>query len=165
MVRLDEQPRWHLGEDQALRLGQALRAARRALGITVTAAAQAAQVSRVTWHRLEKGEPTVALGALMAAGRVLDMTLTWGPFGAVGILAPPPPADGHLPLRIPLADYPQLRQLAWQVGDHQQVLTPREALGLYERNWHHVQPAALEPRERALLDALRQVFGAEFLHV
>lgn len=155
---------WPLGEAQALRLGLALRNARQALGITVTAAAQAAQVSRVTWHRLEKGEPTVALGALLAAAGVLDMTLSLVPLGAEGMPARPFPEE-HLPLQIPLADYPQLRQLAWQVGDRQQVLTPREALGLYERNWRHVQHAALQPREQALLDALRRVFGAEFLDV
>ena len=164
MGRSDDTPRWPLGDAQALRLGQALRAARKALGITVTAAAQAAQVSRVTWHRLEKGEPTVALGALAAAARVLDMGLTLVPSGAAG-MPTPASAEDHLPLQIRLADYPQLRQLAWQVGDRQQVLTPREALGLYERNWRHVQHAALEPREQALLDALRRVFGAEFLDV
>jgi len=153
-----------LGEAQALRLGQALRATRLALGITVTAAAQAAQISRVTWHRLEKGEPTVALGALLAAAQVLDMALVLVPSGAAGAPTPRSP-DDHLPLQIALADYPQLRQLAWQVGDRQQVLTPREALGLYERNWRHMQHDALEPRERALLDALRRVLGAEFMNV
>lgn len=165
MDRSGKRPRWYLGEAEALRLGQALRAARQALGITVTAAAQAAQVSRVTWHRLEKGEPTVALGALMAAAQVLDMALTLVPSGAEDIRMQSRLLDDHLPLQIELADYPQLRQLAWQVGDRQQVLTPREALGLYERNWRHMQHAALELREQALLDALRGVFGAEFLNV
>ena len=164
MDRSEAKPRWPLGEAQAQRLGRALRTARQALGITVTAAAQAAQISRVTWHRLEKGEPTVALGALVAAAGVLDMTLALLPLGAVDMPAPLSP-EGHLPLQILLADYPQLRQLAWQVGDGQQVLTPREALGLYERNWRHVQHAALEPREQALLDALRRVFGTELLDV
>lgn len=163
MERSASTPRWPLGNVEALRLGQALRAARQALGITVTAAAQAAQVSRVTWHRLEKGEPTVALGALVAAAGVLDMTLALVPLGAGDV--PPTSHEGHLPLQILLADYPQLRQLAWQVGDRQPVLTPREALGLYERNWRHMQHSALEPREQALLDALRRVFGAEFLNV
>ena len=155
--------RWPLGELEALRIGQDLRAARQALGISVTAAAQAAHVSRVTWHRLEKGEPTVALGAMLAAAGVLDMTLALTPLGGADM--PPALPEDHLPLRIVLADYPQLRQLAWQVGDRPPVLTPREALGLYERNWRHVQKSALEPREMALLDALRQVFGAEFLGV
>lgn len=164
MGQVDEKPRWPLAKVEVLRLGHALRTARQALGITVTAAAQAARISRVTWHRLEKGEQTVALGALSAAAGVLDLALVLVPLDAAGTPTPPSPED-HLPLQIRLADYPQLRRLAWQVGDRQQVLTPREALGLYERNWRHVQQAALEPREQALLDALRQVFGAEFLDV
>lgn len=165
MGRSGDNKRWRLGSAQALRLGQALRAARQGLGITMTAAAEAAQVSRVTWHRLEQGEATVALGAWAAAARVLDMELALLPAGTADAGAQQRPADEALPLRIPLADYPQLRQLAWQVGGHAQVLTPREALGLYERNWRHVQPARLAPQERALLAALRQVFGAEFAGV
>lgn len=155
-------PRWGLGRAQALRLGQALRATRQDLGITMAAAAQAAQMSRVTWHRIEKGEASVALGAWLAAAQVLDVELVLVPAGTSDANAQRQPIDGVLPLRIPLADYPQLRQLAWQVGDPAQVLTPREALGLYERNWRHVQHARLTTRERALLAALRQVFGAEF---
>lgn len=157
--------RWHLGEAQALRLGQVLRATRRALGITMTAAAQAAQMSRVTWHRLEKGETSVALGSLLAAARVLEMELALEPSGTADAREALQIPAGSLPLRIPLADYPQLRQLAWQVGDGTQVLTPREALGLYERNWRHVQHSKIEPRELALLAALRAAFGAEFLDV
>ena len=165
MGRSVQEPRWYLGAAEASRLGLALRAARQALGVTVTAAAQAARVSRVTWHRLEKGEPTVALGALVAAARVLDIELALVPSGPTGLSTQPLSPGDYLPLQIPLADYPQLRKLAWQVGDHQQVLAPREALGLYERNWRHMQHAELEPSELALLDALRLVFGAEYLNV
>jgi hypothetical protein len=65
---------------------------------------------------------------------------------------------GWLPARLRLADYPQLKQLAWQVQGMDE-LTPREALGIYERNWRHVDEAALLPRERNLIAALRLVFG------
>ncbi|HWS27480.1 MAG TPA: helix-turn-helix domain-containing protein [Xanthomonadales bacterium] len=149
----------------ALRLGQALRASRQALAISATAAAEAAQMSRVSWHRLEKGEPGVAIGLLLAAARVLDMEVRLQPLAALRNDHEDAPLDQWLPLRIRLDDYPQLRQLAWQVADGKQVLTPREALGLYERNWRHVQPELMEPREQALLDGLRQVFGAEQLRV
>jgi len=154
-----------LSQEQALRLGQDLRSARKALGITVTAAAESAHISRVTWHRLEKGEPTVALGLLLAAARVLDMDVRLRPFHAITEGRDHAPPGQWLPLHIQLEDYPQLRQLAWQVGDGKQTLTPREALGLYERNWRHVQAALLEPREQALLDGLREVFGGEQLRV
>lgn len=149
----------------AQRIGAELRARRKALGISATSAADAAQMSRVTWHRLEKGEGTVALGSLLAAARVLGLDLILGIAGRKPMAAEDMPPGDWLPLRIRLDDYPQLRELAWQVGDGAEVLSPREALGLYERNWRHVRPDSLEPRERALLDALRRTFGAESLRV
>ncbi len=164
-MELPDQRKWPLARGQALRLGQTLRAARQALGISMTAAAEAAQISRVTWHRLEKGEPTVALGLMLAAARVLELDLHLQPFQASTGGAADALAGKSLPLQIRLEDYPQLRQLAWQVGDGRQTLTPREALGLYERNWRHVQAELLEPREQALLDGLREVFGGQQLRV
>lgn len=41
---------------------------------------------------------------------------------------------GLIPVRIRLADYPQLKKLAWQIHGTDE-LTPVEALGIYERNW------------------------------
>jgi transcriptional regulator with XRE-family HTH domain len=150
--------------DTAVALGAALRTRRKALGISATAAAEAAQVSRVTWHRLEKGEPSVAFGSLLAAARVLGMVVRLHA-GDAAQDAAGGRDDDRLPLRIRLDDYPQLRGLAWQVADGAQVLTPREALGLYERNWRHVQPDRLEPAELALIEALREVFGSGELRV
>jgi transcriptional regulator with XRE-family HTH domain len=145
---------------QAVAIGQALRARRKALRISMVAAAEAAGISRVTWHRLEKGEGTVAWGSLLAAAAVLDLEL--------GLVDPGEPAGEPardpgecLPLRIVLDDYPQLRRLAWQLGEQAGALSPREALGLYERNWRHVDRAALSPRERALIRALRITFGGD----
>ncbi len=155
------QKEWNMAQ----RIGAELRARRKALGISATSAADAAQMSRVTWHRLEKGEGTVALGSLLAAARVLGLDLILGIAGRKPMAAEDMPPGDWLPLRIRLDDYPQLRELAWQVGDGAEVLSPREALGLYERNWRHVRPDSLEPRERALLDALRRTFGAESLRV
>ena len=39
------------------------------------------------------------------------------------------------------------------------TLAPEEALGLYERNWRHVDTAALDANERALVNALAQHVG------
>ncbi len=152
------------GADMGKRLGSALRARRKALGISATAAAEAAHISRVTLHRLEKGEGTVALGSLVAAARILGMDLQLKVQGAEP-RTPDVPLDAWLPLQIRLDEYPQLRDLAWQIGSGAELLSPREALGLYERNWRHVRPEGLEPKERALIDALRRVFGAESLRV
>ena len=51
-----------------------------------------------------------------------------------------------------------MKQLAWQVQGVD-ALTPREALGIYERNWRHLDEAALLPHERQLIDALRLALG------
>ena len=118
-------------------------------------------MSRVSVHRIEQGEPSVTMGAYLNVLAALGMTFS---AMAMGKEAPENAADdkaGWLPVRVRLADYPQLKQLAWQVQGTDE-LTPREALGIYERNWRHVDEAALLPRERNLIDALRLAFaGAE----
>lgn len=65
---------------------------------------------------------------------------------------------GALPLRIRLAEYPQLKLLAWQVQGTDELL-PREAYGIYQRNWRHVDTLALMPHEARLIEALRTVYG------
>jgi hypothetical protein len=50
--------------------------------------------------------------------------------------------------------------LAWQVHGTDE-LTPREALGIYERNARHLDMKAMEPGERELLDALRLALGQD----
>jgi len=43
-------------------------------------------------------------------------------------------------------------------------LSPQEALELYERNWRHLDRAALSDPEAALIDALsRQIGGGRLL--
>lgn len=41
---------------------------------------------------------------------------------------------------------PQLKRLAWQVHGAE-TLRPAEALDIYERNWRHVDKAALQAHE------------------
>jgi hypothetical protein len=62
-----------------------------------------------------------------------------------------------------IADFPQLRDLAWNRAD--EFITAREAFQLYERNWRFVEPERLEPHERALLDRLKDQFGRGVLLV
>lgn len=133
------------------RLGARLRAARRRQKVTMVAAAEAAGMSRVTLHRIERGEPTVAIGAWAAAASALGLSLD--------LVDPKAPrAAARLPARIRLGDYPQLEKLAWQLKGVADV-APREALDLYERNWRHVDQAALSPHEAELIDALTRRFG------
>lgn len=148
-----------------LHLGDVLRARRKALGVSMATAAEAAGMSRTTWHRLEHGETSVSIGALGEAARVLGLALElWDPGGETSSAATSA-SDDWLPLRIRLGDYPQLRQLAWQVGNEALVLAPHEAFGLYERNWRHVDTAALSSREAALVCALGRAFGVELADV
>ena len=147
----------HLLSDQASAhlqaLGAQLRVQRKALGISATAAAEAAGLSRVTLHRIEKGSPAVTMGAYLHVMGALGLTLGVQPQGGHAPAPAPAERKGWIPARIPLADYPQLRQLAWQVHGTD-TLTPVEALGIYERNARHLDLAALQPAERDLMDAL-----------
>ena len=65
---------------------------------------------------------------------------------------------------IKLADYPQLKALAWQVHgtDH---LTPVEAFDIYERNARHMDMPSMDTQEQALWQALQQAFGKRSSHV
>jgi transcriptional regulator with XRE-family HTH domain len=139
-------------------LGEQIRARRRSLGVNATAAALAAGMSRVTWHRIERGEPSVTMGAYVGAMAALGLEFRLDSSVGAGTAVPGEPADpvAELPAQIRLADYPQLERLAWSVRGVES-LSPAEALGLYERNWRHAGPQALEPRERRLLNALRRL--------
>ena len=139
-------------------LGAHIRERRKALRVSAVAAAQAAGMSRVTLHRVENGEASVTIGAYANAMAALGLEL--------GVLVPPDPhavtrerdASGWIPVRVRLDDYPQLKRLAWQVQGIDE-LTPSEALGIYERNWRHIDQQALEPHERQLVEALRRGLG------
>lgn len=138
-------------------LGEAFRARRKALGVSAVAAAQAAGISRITWYRMEKGEPTVTLGAWANAAHALG--LDWPGLPADGQGARLPGPGRWLPLDIPPDDHPELRRLAWSVTGRA-TLTPREAWAVYQRHAGDLDPKRLTPRERALFDALAEVFGA-----
>jgi transcriptional regulator with XRE-family HTH domain len=139
-------------------LGGQIRAHRKALGISATAAAEAAGLSRVTLHRIEKGEPSVTLGAYASTMAALGLAL--GVAAPDNTAAPDTTQDrkGWIPARIRLADYPQLQSLAWQVHGTG-TLSPAEALGIYERNARHVDAQAMAPHEQDLLVALKLAFG------
>ncbi len=63
---------------------------------------------------------------------------------------------------IRVSDYPFLKQIAWNRADD--YMPARDALGLYERNWRFVDPAALTAPERRLIEQLKQQHGAGILH-
>jgi transcriptional regulator with XRE-family HTH domain len=143
-------------------LGAQIRAQRKALRLSATVTAEAAGLSRVTLHRIEKGEPSVTAGAWANALAVLGLSLAAldaedaSATNIGGI--PDTDLSQWIPVRVRLADYPQLRALAWQVHGTD-TLTPVEALGIYERNARHLDTAAMSVAEQALLQALRTGLG------
>lgn len=107
-------------------------------------------MSRQTLNRIEHGEPSVTMGAYLNALRVLGLELK-----VVGT-AQPAPARGDTDA-VRLADYPQLKQLAW----HRQgeTLTEKEAFALYERNWRHIDRPNLDLAERDFIARLVKRYG------
>ena len=142
---------------QLAALGARLRAHRKALEVNAQTAAEAAGISRVTLHRIEQGAPSVTMGAYLNAIHAIGLSFD--------LVDPNVRRKARrLPKRIPLAEYPQLRRIAWQLSDVA-ALTPREAFALYERNWRHVDRAALTERERDLVHQLTDALGGERLLV
>ena len=136
-------------------LGRRIRAHRKGLRISGAEAAEAAGLSRVTLHRIEKGEPSVSMGAWLdvVAALGLDLDLLDG-----RIPRTPTEAAAGLPDKIRLSDYPQLKRLAWQRKKIDQI-DPQTALALYERNWRHVDRRALDAKERELVRMLSDALG------
>ncbi len=117
-------------------------------------------MSRVTLHRIERGEPSVTMGSYLSVIDALGLALDLRDLKesrSKGRLR-------TLPRVIRPADYPQLKKLAWQL-DEEQELSPAEALEMYERNWRHVEPALLVARERRLIKLLLESFGRRRMFV
>ncbi len=143
-------------------VGQQLRTHRKRLGVSAIATAEAAGMSRVTLHRIERGEPSVAMGAYLSVISTLGLKLELGDARECNRRekqsTPKPPS------KIRLADYPQLKRLAWQLKDIKEI-TPKEALEIYERNWRHVDLTTMDTREHELIQTLLAAFGRERLLV
>ena len=150
---------------QLAAIGARIRAQRKRLKVAAGTAAEAAGMSRVTLHRIERGEPSVTMGAYLSAVEALGLELALAlndpqarAAAAESESESAAVAGRGLPATIRLDDYPQLRRLAWQRPGTSGI-TPAEALSLYERNWRHVEPDLMEPGERALVEALALRLG------
>lgn len=131
-------------------LGQRIRAQREKQRVSATDAAEAAGMSRVTLHRVERGEPSVTMGAYLSAMSAVGLSLQVG--------EPEAAFASAVPAAVRLDDYPALKQLAWQLPGVTE-LSPAQALDLYERNWRHLDREDLAPRERRLIQALVDELG------
>jgi transcriptional regulator with XRE-family HTH domain len=133
-------------------LGLLLCARRKELGISATVAAEAAGIARMTLHRIERGEPSVTIGAYLSV--VSALGLRWE------LASTAREAEIQLPEKIRVKEFPQLHRLSWQLKDTQE-LSLQEALELYERNWKYVDLKSMERRERQFLERLLAKFGKE----
>jgi transcriptional regulator with XRE-family HTH domain len=157
-----------LPDDQAQRLvelGERLRKARLRRRLSAAEVARRAGITRVTLHRAEGGAPAITIGNLMKVLAALGLDEDIEQLGRDAAMSRKV-ADASLPARrgpradrrIPVDAYPQLQQIAWHMAPGQ-ALSPEEAFALYERNWRHVDPDAMDSRERALLDQLTATVG------
>ena len=147
---------------EQLDLGAKITAQRKALGVRAQSTARAAGISRVTLHRIEKGETSVSLGAYLQVCRALGLHM--------GILAAPMDASinnqqdaNQLKVDSPhirIADYPQLKTLAWQL-DIDALLTDEEAIGIYERNKRFLDIDQVSDDEKILMARLTAEKGME----
>jgi len=122
--------------------------------------AESAAMSRMTLYRIERGDPSVTLGAYMAACSALGLSLE--------VVDPAISQCAAEPIQVPeeirIADFPELRRISWQLKKDA-VLAPREAFDIYERNWRHIEVSALEENERQLIRALARAAGKRGLLV
>lgn len=139
---------------QLVLIGQAIRQRRIELGVTAVATAEAASISRVTLHRIEKGESTVSIGAYVSVASALNLTLD---LQTANETNPGVERVASVPMRISLDKYPQLRELAWHMPGASH-LSPAEAYSLYVRNQRFLEPERLTGDEQTLIRQLEEIF-------
>ena len=137
-------------------IGQLIRQHRKSFKITANAVAQTAGISRVTLHRIEKGEPTVSMGAYLNVVSALDLTLHLSAKESKGYEVNGGDV-GKLPVRLSFSDYPQLRELAWHVQGVDE-LSLFEAHSIYERNKRFLDIENLSDTEQELIGLLGVAF-------
>lgn len=137
-------------------IGQLIRQHRKSFKITANAAAETAGISRVTLHRIEKGESTVSMGAYLNVISALDLNLHLSAKTDIGNTANAG-SVGKLPVRLSLSDYPQLKELAWHVRGVDE-LSLVEAHSIYERNKRFLDTENLSDSEQELIELLGVAF-------
>jgi transcriptional regulator with XRE-family HTH domain len=148
---------------QLMALGAQIRARRKALHVSAVDAAQASAMSRVTLHRVERGEASVSMASYMSAICALGLELSVVETNATKRDVPIRDGPPSPPATLRLADYAQLQSVAWQMNVNADI-TRATALNLYERNWRHLDHGAMSPKELALVASLaRDLPGGRLL--
>lgn len=130
---------------------------RKALGVSATAAAGAAGISRVTLHRIERGEGAPSMQNYMNTIAALGLELRVELPEAAQEDSEVRKAEDSVPLRIFLDEFPGLKGLSWHVTG-QDYISPREAWDIYERNARHLDLTQVTDHEEILINNLRQLF-------
>lgn len=151
-----------------LSLGAQITARRKVLKVRAQSCAGAAGISRVTLHRIEKGEPSVNVGAYLQVCEALGLHLALLPLGSQELrqgkkLKKESASNNDMP-HIRIQDYPQLKALAWQLKADM-LLTDDEAIGIYERNKRFLDLNQIDDQERVLMKRLIATKGMERLLV
>lgn len=139
-------------------LGSQIHQRRKDLKVSAIATSESAGVSRMTLNRIERGEPSVTLGAYLNVISVLGLSLTLIENVLIKSSSSRKSNESKIPKKIRIADYPQLKRLAWQLKGTKE-LTPAEVLDLYERNWRHVDLNKMTEKERQFIEALTAYLG------
>jgi DNA-binding XRE family transcriptional regulator len=137
-------------------IGQLIMQHRKSFKITANAAAETAGISRVTLHRIEKGESTVSMGAYLNVISALNLNFHLSEKGDTGYEAKRGRV-GQLPVRISLVYYPRLKELAWHVQGVGE-LSLIEAHSIYERNKRFLDIENLSDSEKRLIESLEVAF-------
>jgi len=131
-------------------LGKVIQMRRKALGVYLRNAADCACILKATMYRIEKGKPSVSIGAYMRVCKVLGLqlfTIESSPESITPRVKQVVIFDANRPddEQIPIQCYPQLKELAWQLREDA-VISPRDALNIYERNWRFMDLTSINKR-------------------
>ena len=137
-----------------VQIGAQITARRKILGVRAQSCAGAANISRVTLHRIEKGEPSVNIGASLQVCEALGLNLGLIPLGAQETAEnlAKRRANPDMP-HIRIKDYPQLKALAWQLNE-EDYLTDAEVISIYVRNKRFLDLDHVDGHERVLIKRL-----------
>jgi len=137
----------YLQNEILVNFGQRVLLQRKKLKVTAEGLAISAGISRVTLHRIEKGDPGVSVGAYVSVLQALDMQMT------VELKSQHKKLQAIDLSKIAIKNYPELKKLSWQLKDDA-VLSALEAKNIYERNERFISFSSLCDDEKELIDQL-----------
>lgn len=132
-----------------------LREVRVARGLSISEVAAAMNVDPAQVSRFESGSTNPTMATVRRYANAVGATFHVETRPWVGTDENPPPHAEHT---VAISRYPQLRSICWQLGPDAQ-LSEQEALSRYEREWRHVDTAALTDSERAFIEHLVKTYG------